>query len=86
MARDARYKFIRHSYGPRSGQEEFYDLTSDPLERTSLPSTHQAARMRKDLATFNHVVSLAASLTKPERVKQLDKDTERALRSLGYIK
>ena len=42
--------------------------------------------LRKELSLFNDVVSQHASLTKPEQVKKLDRDTERALRSLGYIK
>jgi arylsulfatase A-like enzyme len=87
MARDARYKLVRHDFGPRRGQEEFYDLQIDPLERSSLPlSERDAIRLRNELLVLNDVVKRAASLTQPEKVKKLDKDTERALRSLGYIK
>jgi arylsulfatase A-like enzyme len=87
MARDTRYKLVRHEFGPRQGQEEFYDLQADPLERSSLPlSERDALRLRKELLVMNDVVRRAASLTQPEKVQKLDKDTERALRSLGYIK
>ena len=34
----------------------------------------------------SRVMTEAASLIRPEQAKSLDKDTERALRSLGYIK
>jgi hypothetical protein len=86
MVRDGRYKLVRHAYGPRQNQEELYDLEDDPLERTPLALGYQAARLRKDLSTFNQIIQHAVSLTSPEQVKALDKDTERALRSLGYIK
>ena len=82
-----RYKLVRHDFGPRRGQEEFYDLQTDPLERSPLPlSARDASRLRKELMVMNDVVRRAATLTQPEKVKALDKDTERALRSLGYIK
>jgi hypothetical protein len=42
--------------------------------------------LQKDLDTFTRVVAQAVRLVRPEQAKSLDKDTERALRSLGYIK
>ena len=87
MARDSRYKLVRHDFGPRRGEEEFYDLQTDPLEQSPLPlSAREASRLRKELMVMNDVVRRAATLTRPEKVKALDRDTERALRSLGYIK
>src|SRR5262245_4499341 len=88
MARNATYKFIFHGYGPRHGSEEYYDLQGDPLERANLgvKAPAPAMALRKELTLFNDIVARAANLTKPEQVKKLDRDTERALRSLGYIK
>ena len=88
MARNDAYKFISHGYGPRHGSEEYYDLQGDPLERANLgvKAPAPALALRKELTLFNDIVARAASLTKPEQVRKLDRDTERALRSLGYIK
>lgn len=88
MIRDGRYKLVRHNHGPRAGQLELYDLESDPLERENRASKLAAttAGLLKALNAFNVVVSQKASEIKPEQVQKLDRDTERALRSLGYIK
>jgi arylsulfatase A-like enzyme len=88
MARSETAKFVRHPSGPRQGREEYYDLARDPLERVNLVATAPAAAavLRKELFVFNDVVARSASLATPERAKKLDRDTERALRSLGYIK
>jgi arylsulfatase A-like enzyme len=86
--REGRYKFIRHSRGPRMGTEELYDLEADPRERTNLASDAPArmAGLRKSLEVFNEVLSRTAAEIPAEQVRALDRDTERALRSLGYIK
>jgi arylsulfatase A-like enzyme len=88
MARNDYYKFISHPFGPRQGTEEYYDLQTDPLERNNLGSRAPlpATALRKELLVFRDVVARASSLTKPEQARKLDRDTERALRSLGYIK
>jgi arylsulfatase A-like enzyme len=88
MIRDGRYKDIRHIHGPRQGQLELYDLEEDPLERANLAGTMRArvAELGAALDAFNRVVQQKASQIPSERVKTLDRDTERALRSLGYIK
>jgi hypothetical protein len=84
---DERYKLIRHVRGPRQGQEEVYDREHDQLERTPVgPEIAGAVSLQKNLDTFTRIVAQAASLVRPEQAKSLDKDTERALRSLGYIK
>jgi arylsulfatase A-like enzyme len=88
MIRDRDYKLVRHTHGPQEGFEELYDLERDPLERTNM-APHAVAHtnlLRQDLDTFNGVVNQIASLIQAEKVQKLDKDTERALRSLGYIK
>ena len=88
MVRDGRYKLIRQVSGPQKGLEEFYDLVKDPLERTNiaLQAQAQVADLKRELDTFNKLASQAASLVRAEQVEKLDRDTERALRSLGYIK
>jgi arylsulfatase A-like enzyme len=84
---DARYKLVRHVRGPEAGRDEVYDRERDPLERASLgPESAPALALRRELDTFTRVVTQAASLVRREQAKTLDKDTERALRSLGYIK
>jgi len=88
MVRDGRYKLIRHVRGPRQGLEELYDLQQDPLERINLAAERpaQVAGLRKQLNSFHTLISRAASRVPAEQVQKLDRDTERALRSLGYIK
>lgn len=88
MVRDDHYKLIRHVSGPQKGFEEFYDLARDPLERTNIGPQAQAqvVVLRKDLEAFNNLASQVASHIRAEQVQKLDRDTERALRSLGYIK
>jgi arylsulfatase A-like enzyme len=88
MVRHRRYKFIRHGYGPQQGLEELYDLQQDPLERTNMAQKERTlvTTLKQDLEAFNTFISQFASLTPEERVQKLDKDTERALRALGYIK
>ena len=88
MVRDGRYKLIRQVSGPQKGLEEFYDLVKDPLERTNiaLQAQAQVTDLKRELDAFNKLASQAASLVRAEQVQKLDRDTERALRSLGYIK
>jgi arylsulfatase len=88
MVRDGRYKLVRHNHGPRKGQVELYDLKTDPLERAdrSAQAAGTTAGLLKALNAFNAVVHQKASQIRPEQVQKLDRDTERALRSLGYIK
>jgi arylsulfatase A-like enzyme len=87
VVHDERYKFIRHVRGPRQGQDEAYDLEGDRLERVPLGAQADGTlALQRELDTFTRVVAQAASLVRPEQAKSLDKDTERALRSLGYIK
>ena len=88
VVHDDRYKLVRHVRGPQPGREEVYDRSRDPHERASLEAQAlpPAVALRKELDTFTRVVADAASLVRPEKAKALDKDTERALRSLGYIK
>jgi arylsulfatase A-like enzyme len=85
---DERHKVIRHVRGPRRGTEEVYDRARDPAERANLAGQVPplAAALQKHLDTFTRVMAEKASLIRPEQAKSLDKDTERALRSLGYIK
>jgi arylsulfatase A-like enzyme len=86
--RMGRYKLVRHTRGPRTGEQELYDLVDDPLERRNLAST------RRDLATlldarldaFNDTASLLGRRIPPERVRTIDAATRRALESLGYLK
>lgn len=88
MVRDGRFKLIQHLRGPHQGLEELYDLEQDPLERTNLAPKARAevAALRRELEAFNKFTSQAASRVRAEQVQKLDRDTERALRSLGYIK
>jgi hypothetical protein len=88
MARNDSYKFVHHVYGPRQGREEYYDLYQDPLERVDLGTKAPlpATALKKEMRLFQDVIARASTLTRPEQVKKLDRDTERALRSLGYIK
>lgn len=88
MVREPRYKLVRHLRGPRTGEEEFYDLARDPLERTNLgrQPPREALALREELALFNTFARQSAPLIQARRVKTLDGETERALRSLGYIK
>jgi arylsulfatase A-like enzyme len=88
MVRHQRYKLIRNNRGQQSDPEEFYDLQQDPLERTNLTSQAQSqvAAWRQELDLFNRFASQAAHLIPEGQAGKLDKDTEKALRSLGYIK
>ena len=88
MVRDERYKLIRHIRGPQQGLEEFYDLEQDPLERANIAPRAKAemAALRKDLDAFNKFASQPVTHIRAEQVQKLDRDTEKALRSLGYIK
>lgn len=88
MVRDERYKLIQHIDGPQQGLKEFYDLETDPLETRSIASQApaQMAAFSEELDAFNHLMRQAGSVIRAEKVKKLDSDTERALRSLGYIK
>jgi arylsulfatase A-like enzyme len=88
MVRDGRFKLIQHLRGPHQGLEELYDLEQDPLERTNLAPKARAevAALRRELEAFNKFTRQAASRVRAEQVQKLDRDTERALRSLGYIK
>jgi arylsulfatase A-like enzyme len=83
-----RYKLIRHVRGPQQGTEEVYDRAHDPSERANLVTQSPAAAtaLRQELDAFTKAVAAIASRIRPEQAKALDKDTERALRSLGYIK
>jgi arylsulfatase A-like enzyme len=88
MVRDQRYKLVRHLHGPRAGQVELYDLREDPLERTDI-SARTRPRVQtftEDLDAFNRLLAGASSRFSAQQVKRLDPQTERALRSLGYIK
>jgi arylsulfatase A-like enzyme len=88
MVRDGRYKLIRYLGGAQEGREELYDLEQDPLERTDIAphASAQVAALRRELEAFNKFTRQAASGVRAEQVQKLDRDTERALRSLGYIK
>lgn len=88
MASDGRHKLIRHVRGAREGEEELYDLARDPLERTNLATQLSGMRtaLREDLEVFNTFMRRHGSRVAAERVRTLDGATERALRSLGYIK
>lgn len=83
-----RNKLIRHLYGPQQGLEEFYDLETDPLEQTNRASQAQmqVAALRQELDGFNALTSEAAQRVEAQQLEKLDRDTERKLRSLGYIK
>jgi arylsulfatase A-like enzyme len=86
--RDGSLKYIRYARGAREGQEELYDLATDPLERSNLVEQRQArvASLRKTLDAFNDVLDRYSSAIPAEQIDKMDRDTERALRSLGYIK
>jgi len=88
MVRDQHYKFIRHVRGDHPGREELYDMQEDPLERTNvaLQELPQVTMWRQELNAFNKLARQANRLIPDEQVEQLDNDTKRALRSLGYIK
>jgi arylsulfatase A-like enzyme len=82
-----RKKLIRHTYGPQQGAEELYDLIQDPQERTNLAAQAgaQAAELQQELDVFNKLTRQVAQNVEAQQV-ELDKDTEKVLRSLGYIK
>jgi arylsulfatase A-like enzyme len=86
--RDGQHKLIRHVRGTQAGQEELYDLEADPLERRNVAAEAPArvAAMRRVLDAFNQVLARASQGVRAEQAEKLDRDTERALRSLGYIK
>jgi arylsulfatase A-like enzyme len=88
MVLDGTTKLIRNLRGPRAGRDELYDLATDPLERTeiSAQAPRWATQMREELSLFNAFVTRLAPGTTAQRVQKLDRDTERALRSLGYVK
>jgi arylsulfatase A-like enzyme len=87
MVRHQRNKFIRHLHGPRAGQEEFYDLQRDPLERTNLIGIagSQATAWRKELEAFNKLVRQPDLWFEKQQIKELDEEMIRALRALGYL-
>jgi arylsulfatase A-like enzyme len=82
------YKLILHLRGPQEGLEELYDLEQDPLERQNiaLQAPAQVSALRRTLHVFSAVAQEVGSRIPAERAQKLDRDTEQALRSLGYIK
>lgn len=86
MARDRRYKLIRHLRGAETGQRELYDLQGDVLERENLAESRGevVAELAAVLDAFNEYA--AAGRVPARHIERLDKATEEALRALGYIK
>jgi arylsulfatase A-like enzyme len=88
MVLDGSMKLIRNIRGPRAGRDELYDLATDPLERAEMSDRvpRRTALMREELSLFHAFVSRLTAGGAAQRVQKLDRDTERALRSLGYNK
>jgi arylsulfatase A-like enzyme len=86
--REGRNKYIRHTRGRRAGSQELYDLQEDPLERRNQAEQTPArvSLLKKALDAFDEVLGRTAAQVPAEQAQKIDKDTERALRSLGYIK
>jgi arylsulfatase A-like enzyme len=81
-AQDGRFKYIASS----DGQREFYDLIADPGERNNLIESRpeEARRLAEYISRWLDAVPQYRP-TRPGGVPALDPDTERALRSLGYL-
>ncbi len=88
MVVESGQKLIRHLGGPRDGFEEFYDLHEDPIERTNIAAhaDKQVLESRKRLDAFREAASEAATRVPKEQIEKMDRDTENALRALGYIR
>jgi arylsulfatase A-like enzyme len=88
MVRDGNEKLVRHTRGPLTGRHELYDLARDPLERTDLAARSPArvAALGEYLDALHKVSVHAAAQVPASKLKKLDPSTEKALRSLGYIK
>jgi len=81
------YKYIRHL---EDGREELFDLVSDPSESNNLASTEPD--LRRELAeVLDQEVEKSQQIADKLVIGQnateihMDKETERELRSLGYI-
>ena len=88
MVREGSEKLVRHTRGPLTGRHELYDLARDPLERTDLAARSPArvTALGEHLDALHTVSVHAAAQVPAAKLKKLDPSTEKALRSLGYIK
>ncbi len=79
-ARTLRYKYIHSS----TGEEELYDLRTDPGELTNLASVDPSAAsaMRQLVEAWRKALSIASP---DERQEQIDEGLLENLRSLGYV-
>jgi arylsulfatase A-like enzyme len=76
------YKYI---FSPNSGRRELYDLDADPAERTNLASEYPA----RTNAYHDELLEILARKAQAERASpdqpiELDEETRRRLRELGY--
>ncbi|MBU2529532.1 MAG: hypothetical protein KKD35_00705, partial [Elusimicrobia bacterium] len=74
------YKFIWNS----KGNHQLFNLKSDPKEKWNLAAL-EPERLKHMMSDLNRYI---AKLPKPRlanTVKELDEDTKKALRSLGYV-
>ena len=84
---DMPYKYIRHL---EDGREEVYDLVADPRESTNLAELEPqltdrlAAALNRQVEEGQRIAEELGIGSEPSEV-HLDKETERELRSLGYI-
>lgn len=76
------WKFVAYM----DGSVELFDLADDPDENHDLAATRpdRSARMKADLDRF--VASVTPSLPSGGKNKEMDEQTKRRLRALGYIR
>ena len=87
--RTERYKYILTVQSREGGEERFeqlFDLQSDPLEQVNLlDHEEQAARLSELLAHFRRRTADYLALQTRSQGVELDAETERKLRQLGYL-
>jgi arylsulfatase A-like enzyme len=88
MVREGNEKLVRHTRGPLAGRHELYDLERDPQERQdrAARAANRVAALGQHLDALHAISVHAAAQVPAARLKKLDPTTEKALRSLGYIK
>jgi len=84
------FKGFKYILSLFSGRQEFYDLTEDPAERFNIAHFSEAemGEARKILTEYHKAAERLKklySLEKPQE-QELDADTLRQLKSLGYVR
>ena len=78
------YKYIREYSGESGGQEELYNIDSDPQELYNLIDTMPEKAKEMEMKLMEWLAYDESRISAPQPAK-LDKATEEGLRALGYL-